>query len=134
MQELSGNLDNDFGDHCLEFLSSAVRGQRKRGECVLDHLPPCPQAFSPSMPPALANKRALPSKEAGHFKELLNLYETRQLKKGLKTADQILKKFPEHGGTEITAGLCSNSCIVICRDTMYEGSCPHASGKTGGRS
>jgi peptide alpha-N-acetyltransferase len=26
------------------------------------------------------------------------LYETRQLKKGLKTADLILKKFPKHGG------------------------------------
>ena len=55
------------------------------------------------MPPALANKRALPSKEASLFKELLNLYETRQLKKGLKTADSILKKFPEHGGTRVLA-------------------------------
>ena len=44
-------------------------------------------------------KRALPSKESSLFRELLNLYETRQLKKGQKTADQILKKFPEHGGT-----------------------------------
>ena len=47
---------------------------------------------------ALASKKGLPSKEAGLFRELLNLYETRLLKKGLKTADQILKKFPEHGG------------------------------------
>lgn len=46
----------------------------------------------------MASKKALPSKEAGLFRELLNFYETRQLKKGLKTADQILKKFPEHGG------------------------------------
>jgi N-alpha-acetyltransferase 15/16, NatA auxiliary subunit len=43
-------------------------------------------------------KRTLPSKESSLFRELLNLYETRQLKKGQKTADQILKKFPEHGG------------------------------------
>ena len=43
-------------------------------------------------------KRLLPSKESSLFRELLNLYETRQLKKGQKTADQILKKFPEHGG------------------------------------
>jgi hypothetical protein len=43
-------------------------------------------------------KRILPSKEAILFKDLLNLYESRQLKKALKTADQILKKFPEHGG------------------------------------
>ncbi|PFH47386.1 hypothetical protein AMATHDRAFT_152156 [Amanita thiersii Skay4041] len=42
------------------------------------------------------SKRALPSKEASLFKELLTLYETRQLKKGLKASEQILKKFPEH--------------------------------------
>ena len=43
-------------------------------------------------------KKTLPSKESSLFKELLQLYETKQLKKGVKTADQILKKFPEHGG------------------------------------
>jgi peptide alpha-N-acetyltransferase len=53
------------------------------------------------MPPAslpIPAKRALPPKEATLFKELLTFYETRQLKKGLKTADLILKKIPEHGG------------------------------------
>ncbi|KAF5383319.1 hypothetical protein D9615_004982 [Tricholomella constricta] len=50
-------------------------------------------------------KRILPSKEATLFKELLTLYETRQLKKGLKTSDQILKKFPEHGETLCMKGL-----------------------------
>jgi hypothetical protein len=50
------------------------------------------------MSKALAKRPPLPSKEASLFKELLTLYETRQIKKGLKTADQILKKFPEHGG------------------------------------
>jgi hypothetical protein len=50
------------------------------------------------MPPAAKNNRALPPKESQLFKELLNLYETRQLKKALKTADTVLKKFPEHGG------------------------------------
>lgn len=50
-------------------------------------------------PSAVPAKRVLPSKEASLFRELLTLYETRQLKKGQKTADQILKKFPEHGGT-----------------------------------
>jgi hypothetical protein len=50
-------------------------------------------------PPASpAAKRALPSKESAHFRELLHLYETRQLKKALKTADTILKKYPDHGG------------------------------------
>ncbi|KAF7323856.1 hypothetical protein MKEN_00606900 [Mycena kentingensis (nom. inval.)] len=50
-------------------------------------------------------KRVLPSKESSLFKELLNLYEGRLLKKGLKTADQILKKFPEHGETMCMKGL-----------------------------
>lgn len=54
---------------------------------------------------ASPSKRILPSKEASLFKELLTLYETRQLKKGLKTADQILKKFPEHGGPFPTSSL-----------------------------
>ncbi len=49
-------------------------------------------------PPGVPAKRALPLKEAALFKELLNQYESRQLKKAQKTADQILKKFPEHGG------------------------------------
>lgn len=53
------------------------------------------------MPPTgTPPKRALPSKEASTFKELLNLYETRQLKKAQKAADSILKKFPEHGGKQ----------------------------------
>ncbi|KAI0341366.1 N-terminal acetyltransferase A, auxiliary subunit [Trametopsis cervina] len=58
------------------------------------------------MPPSgIPAKRALPSKEAALFKELLNLYESRQLKKAQKTADQILKKFPEHGETLCMKGL-----------------------------
>ncbi|TCD68847.1 hypothetical protein EIP91_009561 [Steccherinum ochraceum] len=56
-------------------------------------------------PSGIPPKRALPSKESTLFKELLNLYESRQLKKGLKTADQILKKFPEHGETVCMKGL-----------------------------
>jgi hypothetical protein len=51
-------------------------------------------------PTAIPPKRALASKEATLFKELLTLYETRQLKKGQKIADQILKKYPEHGGAD----------------------------------
>ena len=61
----------------------------------------CPQADHMA-PPPIPPKRILPSKEATLFKELLTLYETRQLKKGQKTADQILKKFPEHGGMKFT--------------------------------
>lgn len=55
------------------------------------------------MPPsAIPPKRALPSKEATLFRELLTLYEARQLKKAQKSADHILKKFPEHGGAFCT--------------------------------
>ena len=51
------------------------------------------------MPPAgIPPARALPSKESSLFKEVLHYYEDRQLKKGLKAADSILKKFPNHGG------------------------------------
>ena len=57
-------------------------------------------AFSPLhlMSKALPKRNPLPSKEAALFKDVLTLYETRQIKKGIKTADLILKKFPEHGG------------------------------------
>jgi hypothetical protein len=58
-----------------------------------------PRSHSHTVMTPTPAKRALPSKESSLFRELLNLYETRQLKKGQKTADQILKKFPEHGGT-----------------------------------
>jgi len=57
------------------------------------------------MSKALAKRTPLPSKEASLFKELLTLYETRQIKKGLKTADQILKKFPDHGGLWISSSV-----------------------------
>lgn len=51
------------------------------------------------MPPAgIPAARALPPRESGLFKEVLHYYEDRQLKKGLKAADTILKKFPNHGG------------------------------------
>jgi hypothetical protein len=52
----------------------------------------------PPAKPGTQDKRTLPSKEGALFKELLSLYEAQQLKKAQKTADQILKKFPEHGG------------------------------------
>ncbi|EJD39130.1 N-terminal acetyltransferase A, auxiliary subunit [Auricularia subglabra TFB-10046 SS5] len=55
--------------------------------------------------PAVPPKRALPAKEAGLFKSLLQLYEAKQHKKAIKSADQILKKFPEHGETMCMKGL-----------------------------
>ncbi|KAJ3218811.1 N-alpha-acetyltransferase 16, NatA auxiliary subunit [Dinochytrium kinnereticum] len=44
-------------------------------------------------------KTELPSKEAALMKAILKFHENKQYKKGMKTADQILKKFPEHGET-----------------------------------
>ncbi|GIL62302.1 hypothetical protein Vafri_16585 [Volvox africanus] len=48
----------------------------------------------------------LPSKEAGLFKQVLRFHESKQYKKAVRTADQILKKFPEHGETLAMKGLC----------------------------
>lgn len=50
------------------------------------------------MPPPPVNNRNLGVKETTLFKELLSLYESRQLKKAVKTADLVLKKYPKHGG------------------------------------
>ncbi|CAL1708693.1 unnamed protein product [Somion occarium] len=69
------------------------------------------------MPPSgIPAKRALPPKESSLFKEVLNLYESKQLKKGLKTADLILKKYPEHGET-----LCMKGLILTHMGRREEG-------------
>ena len=47
----------------------------------------------------------LPSKEQTQFRHLVNAYETKQYKRGLKAADQILKKFPKHGDTQAMKAL-----------------------------
>ncbi|KIY45057.1 N-terminal acetyltransferase A, auxiliary subunit [Fistulina hepatica ATCC 64428] len=61
-------------------------------------------------------KRALASKESSLFKDLLAQYEARQLKKGLKTADNILKKYPEHGET-----LCMKGLLLVNMGKRDEG-------------
>ena len=53
-------------------------------------------------------KRQLPSKEAGIFRSIVKHYESKQYKRGLKSAEQILKKFPEHGETLSMKGLTLN--------------------------
>ena len=57
----------------------------------------------------------LPPKENTLFKSIVKFYETKQYKKGLKAADQILKKFPEHGETLSMKGLTLN-----CLDKKQE--------------
>ncbi|KAE9391110.1 N-terminal acetyltransferase A, auxiliary subunit [Gymnopus androsaceus JB14] len=66
--------------------------------------------------PSKESNRHLSSKESTLFKELLTLYETKQLKKGLKTADQILKKYPEHGET-----LCMKGLVLVHMGRREEG-------------
>ncbi|KAL5756260.1 hypothetical protein ACOSQ2_021006 [Xanthoceras sorbifolium] len=58
---------------------------------------------------------SLPPKEANLFKLIVKSYETKQYKKGLKAADQILKKFPDHGETLSMKGLTLN-----CMDRKSE--------------
>ncbi len=58
------------------------------------------------MPPKRA---ALPTKERTLFQRLIQEYETKKYKLGLKTADTILKKFPDHGETVSMKGLLLGS-------------------------
>ncbi|KAJ6711584.1 N-TERMINAL ACETYLTRANSFERASE-RELATED [Salix purpurea] len=58
---------------------------------------------------------SLPSKEANLFKLIVKSYESKQYKKGLKAADAILKKFPDHGETLSMKGLTLN-----CMDRKSE--------------
>tara|TARA_R110002050_G_scaffold172953_2_gene305106 strand:- start:17 stop:526 length:510 start_codon:yes stop_codon:yes gene_type:complete len=53
--------------------------------------------------------QTLPSKEQAMFKTILKLYEQKQYKRGLKTCDTVLKKFPNHGETLSMKGLLLNA-------------------------
>ena len=50
----------------------------------------------------------LPPKEAALFRSIVKYYETKQYKKGIKAADAVLKKVPEHGETLAMKGLLLN--------------------------
>lgn len=58
----------------------------------------------------------LSSKESSIFKSIVKHYETKQYKKGLKLADGILKKCPNHGETLAMRGL-----LLHCMDKREEG-------------
>ncbi|TMW62563.1 hypothetical protein Poli38472_005181 [Pythium oligandrum] len=58
---------------------------------------------------AVATKQ-LPAKENALFRSVVKCYEMKQYKKGLKAADAVLKKFPEHGETLAMKGL-TLSCM-----------------------
>jgi len=45
----------------------------------------------------------LSQKDRKAFQDLLSCYELKQLTRGRKVADQILKKYPDHGGKGFSA-------------------------------
>ena len=49
----------------------------------------------------------LKSKEMGLYRDLLKLYDDKSYKKAIKVADNILKKYPDHGETLALKGVCS---------------------------
>ncbi len=57
----------------------------------------------------MAKDRELPSKEASLFRTMIRHYEQKQYKKGVKAADTVLKKVPNHGETLCMKGLLLNS-------------------------
>lgn len=46
-----------------------------------------------------AKPPTLPGKEAALFRQIVKFYELKQYKKGMKAAEAVLKKFPDHGET-----------------------------------
>lgn len=83
---------------------------KKRGKAAAK-----PEAARPATAPAVNNSQVLPAKEAALFKQIARFYETKQYKKGLKAADQILKNHPLHGETLAMKGLTCN-----CMDKKEE--------------
>lgn len=67
----------------------------------------------------------LPSKESGLFRQVVKFYESKQYKKAIKAADQILKKFPEHGET-LAMKVCSSrltlGAAAVLLATLLDGS------------
>eukprot|EP01138_Halocafeteria_seosinensis_P012705 gb/GECG01012981.1/.p1 GENE.gb/GECG01012981.1/~~gb/GECG01012981.1/.p1 ORF type:complete len:840 (+),score=142.50 gb/GECG01012981.1/:1-2520(+) len=54
-------------------------------------------------------KDALSSKEGSNFRQMIQCYERKQYKRGLKLADGILKKHKDHGETMAMKGLILNA-------------------------
>ena len=54
------------------------------------------------------DSKALAGKEKDSFKLLVDCYEKKRFEKGIKTADIILKKYPNHGETLSMKGLIMN--------------------------
>lgn len=59
--------------------------------------------------PQSGQGRPLPRKEADLFRNVVKFYEAKSYKKGLKNADLILRRFPNHGETLCMKGLIVNA-------------------------
>ncbi|KAF1364842.1 N-alpha-acetyltransferas-like protein 15 [Lizonia empirigonia] len=80
----------------------------------------------------------LPSKEQTLFRSVVKYYEGKQYKKGIKAADQILKKHPNHGDTQAMKALILNSqghgdeaftlCKLALKNDMKSHICWHVYG------
>ncbi|KAL1586883.1 hypothetical protein WHR41_04118 [Cladosporium halotolerans] len=80
----------------------------------------------------------LPSKEQTLFRHLVQNYESKQYKKGIKCADQILRKHPNHGDTQAMKALvlsCQGKeaeafelCKLALRNAMKSHVCWHVYG------
>ncbi|GIZ40140.1 hypothetical protein CKM354_000349200 [Cercospora kikuchii] len=80
----------------------------------------------------------LPSKEQTLFRHLVQNYESKQYKKGLKAAEQILKKHPTHGDTQAMKALILNNqaksdeafelCKLALKNAMRSHVCWHVYG------
>ncbi|KAF9696101.1 hypothetical protein EKO04_006156 [Ascochyta lentis] len=80
----------------------------------------------------------LPSKEQTLFRSVVKYYEGKQYKKGIKAADQILKKHPGHGDTQAMKALILNSqghgdeaftlCKLALKNDMKSHICWHVYG------
>ena len=55
-----------------------------------------------------SGEAVLSKKEQELFRIVVNCYETKKYKKGMKNADMILKKYPNHGETMAMKGLITN--------------------------
>lgn len=80
----------------------------------------------------------LPSKEATLFRHLVQNYESKQYKKGLKAAEQILRKHPNHGDTQAMKSLILSNqgksdeafelCKLALKNSMKSNVCWHVYG------
>ena len=68
-----------------------------------------PSSSSKDDDPQSGQGRPLPKKEADLFKNVIKFYESKQLKKAIKNADLILKRYPNHGETLCMKGLIVNA-------------------------